>query len=93
MNSTGLCFDIVGALILFLQEEWNRLLEPHKDVDEFPSGPPSYVIRDWFDFEDLAGFWDVADEEAAAMAQYYHWQRGILLLVIGFALQLLAVWM
>ncbi|MEK4034268.1 hypothetical protein WOC76_12610 [Methylocystis sp. IM3] len=96
VNSAGLCFDIVGALILFLREEWERLLEPYSDTEKYPYGPPSYVTRDWFAFESPDAFLyfdDESGETSPDMTQYYYWQRGIFLLVLGFALQFIALWM
>lgn len=96
VTSSGLCLDIVGAITLFLNEEWERTLEFYKDEKAYPYGPPSHVTRVYFDFESPESYLPLdvqSDENTIQVASYFHWIRGIAFLVLGFVLQLLSAWM
>jgi hypothetical protein len=84
----GLMFDVAGVIRLFMDEEWDKLLEHYKDETKYPNGPPSYITRELFADTNV----DVTiDTEEYDVGRYYYYRRGFLLIIVGFLLQALAV--
>jgi hypothetical protein len=86
ITSAGLCFDMAGIVQLEISGLLRRILDRYWDPDAHPYGPPSHEIRDFIENPDTPvrtffrryAFFDV--------------RTGFYLLLIGFALQLLAAW-
>lgn len=96
VNSAGLCLDIIGTIRLFLNEEWERILENYHDEQKYPYGPPSYIMREYFEFDNPDPEWVGQSNEKIQdfeLARYIYWIRGLVFLVLGFVLQLLSSWM
>jgi hypothetical protein len=84
----GLMFDVAGVFRLFMDDEWDELLQFYKDETKYPNGPPSYVTRELFADTNVEV---AADTEENDISRYYYRRRGFLLIVVGFLLQALAV--
>lgn len=84
----GLMFDVAGVIRLFMDEEWDELLEHYRDVTKYPNGPPSYVTRELFADSNVEV---TIDTEEFDVARYYYYRRGFLLIIGGFLMQALAV--
>lgn len=84
----GLMFDVAGVIRLFLDEEWDELLQPYRDEKKYPYGPPSYITREMFADTDTNV---TADSEEYAVERYYYYRRGFLLIILGFIWQAIAV--
>jgi hypothetical protein len=88
VNSAGIIFDICGALQLFVKEEWRGLTETYVelygDIEKYPYGPPSHVTRVLSEHDER----NEVNFPETGLGPHYFNNLGVLLLVIGFALQL-----
>lgn len=84
----GLMFDVAGVIRLFMDEEWDELLQHFRDEKKYPHGPPSYITRELFADTNVEV---TADSEEYDVARYYYYRRGFLLIILGFLMQALAV--
>lgn len=87
VNSAGIVLDICGALRLFLKEEWDDILQYYADTNAYPYGPPSYIMREYFADDTSPA---LIEDEKARLSGHYYANRGVLMLVLGFSLQLLS---
>jgi hypothetical protein len=85
---SGLMFDVAGVIRLFMDEEWDKLLENYRDEKRYPMGPPSYITRELFADTNVEV---TANTEENSVSQYYYYRRGFLLIIVGFFLQATAV--
>lgn len=88
VNSAGIIFDICGALRLFVKEEWRDLsatyVELYGDTEKYPYGPPSHVTRVLVEHDER----NEQQFEGRGLGPHYFNNVGVLLLVIGFGMQL-----
>ena len=91
ISVSGMLFDIAGLLRIFIDEEWEDLLEPYTE-ENFPYGPPSNITRELFADEDpeaLESFNLTEDaDDVPHIARHLHWRRGIAMILFGFVLQM-----
>jgi hypothetical protein len=86
MNAAGILFDIAGAIRLFITEQIDEWLEPFKDEEQYPYGPPSHAMRELI-MPEVSPF---HERTVPTMYHTYYHKRGILYLLTGFGLQLVA---
>lgn len=86
VNIAGIAFDIAGALRLFIAEDVASYLEPFRDEEKYPYGPPSVAMRELI----MPEASPYADDEVPHINHALFHKRGVLYLLIGFSLQLLA---
>ncbi|MDA9521453.1 hypothetical protein XI06_14090 [Bradyrhizobium sp. CCBAU 11434] len=86
VGSSGLVFDIAGIIQLEASGAFDSLLERYGDIERYPYGPPSHITRQIIDNP------DAPIRTAARNFIFFEHRTGILLLLIGFFLQLSAVW-
>jgi hypothetical protein len=92
VNSAGVLFDIAGALLLFVREEWQEIvagLDIYADEEKYPYGPPSHITRILSEHDER----NESDYEVNGLGPHYFNNRAILLLVLGFLFQLTANFM
>ena len=87
LTISGILFDLAGFGRVFIDEEWEDVLEAFKDEKAYPYGPPSYITRELFLDDDPDALGDV-EGEGEHIARHLYWRRGMALIIIGFALQL-----
>jgi hypothetical protein len=87
LNIAGLLFDIAGALRLFLFEQIGESLRPFENRKKYPRGPPSVAMRELIMPE--AGPYPI-DSRQSAVAEFWYRNRGVVFLVFGFILQVIA---
>jgi hypothetical protein len=90
INIAGLMFDIAGVFRLFLFEQIGESLRPFQDEKEYPRGPPSVAMRELIMPE--AGPYSIESPESA-VAEFWYRNRGVVFLVVGFVLQVIATLM
>ena len=88
VETSGLMFDIAGALRLFLLDQITAAVKPFADETKYPYGPPSYAMREFVMPE--SGPYTM---DSPYMYDFYYRNRGIIFLVIGFSLQATATWL
>jgi hypothetical protein len=81
LTASGLLFDIAGVFRLFLLEEVTESLAGFEDRRD---NLPSVAMRELI-MPEAEPF----DTDAAHVSQFYYRKRGVLLLFIGFVLQLI----
>jgi hypothetical protein len=93
VNSSGVIFDICGALQLFVKEEWRDLsskyVELYGNEEKYPYGPPSHVTRVLSEHDER----NESPDYANGLGPHYFNNIGVLLLVIGFSFQLISNFM
>jgi hypothetical protein len=90
INVAGLMFDIAGVLRLFLFEQIGESLRPLQDEKRYPRAPASGAVRELIMPE--AGPYPIESPESA-IADFWYRNRGIVFLVVGFLLQMIATFM
>ena len=81
VTASGLLFDIAGALRLFLLDELTEALEPFKERESLPSVAMRELIM-----PEASGPYTA---ESPHMSLYFYNKRGVLLLFLGFTLQMI----
>jgi hypothetical protein len=86
LGSSGLFFDIAGIIQLEVSGVFDKWIERYGDIEKYPYGPPSHITRQIID--------DVGRPIRTSIRNFLFFQHhtGIGLLILGFVLQLSAVW-
>ena len=87
LQIAGMLLDLAGIARIFIDEEWDSILSYYADEKEFPYGPPSHVTREMFQDDNPDTLGDIP-EAVETMARHLYWRRGLVLVILGFTLQL-----
>jgi hypothetical protein len=87
ISSAGLIFDIAGIVQLEISGAFESILDEYSDEDAYPYGPPSHITRRII--EDP----DTPIRNSLYNHLFNEHRTGFMLIVIGFAFQLLGVWL
>lgn len=86
LNTAGLLFDFAGLARVFVGEEWDQIFEDYGDEAQYPGGPPSWLMREYFKHDNPDTLGDL-DEEEEGMSKRLYWQRGLVMVLFGLTFQ------
>jgi hypothetical protein len=86
LTSAGLLFDLAGLVQLEISGLFERIVDRFGDEEEFPYGPPSHITHKIIDNP------DTPVRTALRNFLFFDLKTGFRLIVLGVALQLVAVW-
>ncbi|TAW18887.1 hypothetical protein [Rhizobium ruizarguesonis] len=88
LTISGMLLELAGLARIFIDEEWEDITALYANEADFPYGPPSHITREMFKDDNPDAMGELADD-VETMARHLYWRRGLALVLIGFALQLI----
>lgn len=84
---SGMLIDVAGLARIFIDDEWSDILMLYTDEEKYPYGPPSHIMRELTEDNDIDLF-DDNEKETETMARFMYWKRGLVMIFIGFLIQM-----